>query len=138
MPSVKSRPVSPQPSAAAFRALVRRVSALEHRLTPRRGPRSLAFAFGEADRRSDIMDAEFLRQSIEREEALRKENPSIWRQIDERRRARNRENAALNRPLRAAGLRPVRLQLSLGQMVKKLQRLEARRRTESASSRTSK
>ena len=80
----------------------------------------------------EILQEEFLRRDVAREEALRKENPTLWRQMESARRARNRENAAVNRRLRAEGLPPIEPQLSLAQRVKKLQRLEASNKAKSA------
>jgi hypothetical protein len=80
----------------------------------------------------DILQEEFLRRDVARDEALRKENPALWRRLESGRRARNRETAALNRRLRAEGLRPIEPQLSMSQRVKKLQRLEASNKAKSA------
>jgi hypothetical protein len=86
----------------------------------------------EMSRRMEILEEEFLRRDVARDEALRQENPSLWRHMESGRRARNRETAALNRRLRAEGLRPIEPQLSLAQRVKKLQRLEALNKAKSA------
>jgi len=86
----------------------------------------------EMSRRMEILEEEFLRRDLTRDEALRKQNPSLWRQMESQRRARNRETAVLNRRLRAEGLRPIEPQLSLEQRVKKLQRLEASNKAKSA------
>jgi hypothetical protein len=83
-------------------------------------------------RRMEILEEEFLRRDVTRDEALRKEDPSLWRQLENGRLARNRETAALNRRLRAEGLQPIEPQLSLAQRVKKLQRLEALNKAKSA------
>ena len=55
-------------------------------------------------------------------------NPTLWRAIEKDRRVRNQETSALNRRLRAEGLRPVKLEPSLDQCLKKLKRLESRTR----------
>jgi hypothetical protein len=86
----------------------------------------------EISRRMEILEEEFLRRDVARAEALRKDNPAAWRQIESCRRARNRETAALNRRLRAEGLRPVALELSLARRVKKLQQIAARNHAKSA------
>jgi hypothetical protein len=89
-------------------------------------------AFREFERRREILEGYFLRRQVAYDETLRKGNPTLWRQLETGRRARNREKAALNRRLRAEGLRPVELELSSAQRVKKLQQLEARNKAESA------
>jgi hypothetical protein len=84
------------------------------------------------ERRREILEEHFLRRDVARDEALRAENPVLWRQLETGRRARNREKATLNRRLRAEGLTPVDLEPSLAQRVKKLRQLEARNKAESA------
>ena len=56
--------------------------------------------------RSLIMKVHTLRKTIEDEEALRRNHPEEWRRRDRQRKARNREQAQLNRELLAAGCRP--------------------------------
>lgn len=89
------------------------------------------------DLRDRIIEEHYLRQTIAREEALRRDRPDLWRHAEAGRMARNRQQAELNRRLRAAGCRPVRTELSLKQKVKKLQQLEALNRAETASPRRS-
>jgi hypothetical protein len=83
-------------------------------------------------RRMEIIEEEFLRRDVERESAMRLEHPERWRALENARRARNRDKAGLNRRLRAEGLAPVSLELSLAQRVKKLQQLERSDRARSA------
>ena len=83
--------------------------------------------------RSRLIEEYYLRRAIAREEAFRRDNPDLWRRAKSARVTRNREQAELNRRLRAAGCRPVTTELSLKQKVKKLQQLEARNRAETAS-----
>lgn len=80
----------------------------------------------EMDRRWAIIEEHHLRAEIGRLQALRRDHPEAWRRVEAQRIAGNREQAALNRALRAAGCRPVALQISLAQKVKKLQQLEER------------
>jgi hypothetical protein len=86
----------------------------------------------EIERRSEILKEHFLRQDVARFDALRRENPTLWREVETGRRARNRDTAALNRRLRAEGLSPVELEPSLAQRVKKLKQIEARERARTA------
>jgi hypothetical protein len=83
-------------------------------------------------RRTKILEEEFLRRAVEREKRLRADDPALWRELDLARQARNQETAAVNRRLRAEGLRPVSLELALSQRVKKLQQLEAPNKAKSA------
>jgi hypothetical protein len=89
-----------------------------------------------SSRRMKILEEEYLRRNVAREERLRAENPALWQELDLARQARNQDSAAVNRRLRAEGLRPVALEPSLGQRVKKLQQLEARNKAESAKPKT--
>jgi hypothetical protein len=82
------------------------------------------------DRRARIIEEHFLRREVAREEALRRDDPDGWRRMETWRVARNREQAELNRKLRAAGCRPVSSELSLKQKMKKLEQLETRNRAE--------
>jgi hypothetical protein len=74
----------------------------------------------------EIIEKEHLRRDVARESAFREKHPRLWCELEKARKGRNRETAALNRRLRAEGLRPVRLEPSLEQRVKKLQQLDAR------------
>jgi hypothetical protein len=87
------------------------------------------------DLRTRIIEEHHLQQSIARDEAFRKEHPDLWQRADSARIARNKAQTDLNRTLRAAGCRPVSMELSLKQKMKKLQQLEAQNRAEIASSR---
>ena len=91
-----------------------------------------ARALREFERRREILEEHFLRRQVVRDEGLRRENPTLWRQLETGRRARNREMAALNRQLRAEGLPLVEPELSHAQLLKKLEQLEARNKAESA------
>jgi hypothetical protein len=82
------------------------------------------------DRRARIIEEHFLRREVAREEALCRDDPDWWRRMESGRVARNREQAELNRKLRAAGCRPVSSELSLKQKMKKLEQFEARIRAE--------
>jgi hypothetical protein len=128
MPVAKTR-TTLRPTAATIRSIIRRLDALEHCLRHRGTRGAKRSDFG---RRWEILEEHSLRRQVARDEALRNENPALWRQLEISRRARNRETAALNRRLRADGLRPVELELSLAQRVKKLRQLEARNKAESA------
>jgi hypothetical protein len=86
--------------------------------------------FEEMDRRRSLIEEHFLRREVAREEALRRDDPDWWRRMESERVARNREQAELNRKLRAAGCRPVSSELSLRQKMKKLEQLGARNRAE--------
>ena len=120
-------------SVAAFRDVLRRLDAIERRLS-----RSTPSVHGHSDllRRWEILEEERLRSRVAEDTALQRENPARWREIEKVRRVRNRETSALNRRLRAEGLRPMELEPSLEQRVKKLQQLEARTRAISATRRT--
>lgn len=85
--------------------------------------------------RTRIIEAHYLQQAIAREEALRAEHPELWRRAEASRIARNKAQAGLNRALRAARCKPVEIELSLKQKMKKLQQLEARNRAEIATMR---
>ena len=86
--------------------------------------------------RSRIIEEYHLQQSIARDEEFRREHPDLWQRADDARIARNKAQAALNRRLRAAGCRPVMIELSLKQKMKKLQQLQGRNRAETAKART--
>jgi len=119
---------------AAIRDLDSRVRALERRLAPvRRGPSRSALP--QLELRLRIIEEEALRREVEREEVLHRDRPDWWQQSEQERRARNRAKGPLNRRLRAAGLRPVALELSLAQRMQKLRRLEVRNRAEGAANR---
>jgi hypothetical protein len=75
--------------------------------------------------RWQIIDADVLRREIASDEKVRREQPAVWRDLEQRRLARNRETIELNRQLRAAGCEPMTLRPSLAQKLKMLQRLEA-------------
>ena len=94
--------------------------------------------FEEMDRRRSLIEEHFLRREVVREEALRRDDPDSWRQRESGRLARNREQAELNRKLRAAGCRPVSSELSLELKMKKLQQLESRNRAETEAVRRTK
>jgi len=85
--------------------------------------------------RTRIIEEHHLQQSIARDEEFRKEHPDLWQRADEARVARNKSQDELNRKLRAAGCKPVMMELSLKQKMKKLQQLQARNRAETAKSR---
>ena len=82
-----------------------------------------------------IIEEEHLRRDVAQETAFREKYPRSWADLDKARKSRNRETAALNRRLRAEGLRPVRLEPSLEQRVKKLQQLDARESARTATPR---
>lgn len=92
---------------------------------------------GDGSLRWNIIQEDLLRRRIANDETFRKEHPSLWKQREADRVARNREVAALNRRLRSAGLRPVDPEPSLAQRVKKLRRLESTNRAETARIRSS-
>lgn len=85
-----------------------------------------------------IIDAHYLRREIARDETMRRDEPERWRRQEAQRRLRNREKVELNRMLRAAGCRPMDLEPSLAQKMKKLQRLDATNRAEIERLRTAK
>jgi len=125
---------SKRPTAAAFRDVVRRLDAIERRLTSR----STEPAYRPSDlmRRWDILDEERLRGQIARDGALRRDDLTEWKNREKRRLARNRETVAVNRRLRAEGLRPIELEPSFAQRVKKLKQLEAGNRARTATRKT--
>jgi len=88
------------------------------------------------DLRTRIIEEHHLQQSIARDDAFRKEHPDLWQRADEARIARNKAQGELNRKLRAAGCKPVLLEPSLRQRVRKLQQLQAQNRAEIAKLRT--
>ena len=88
------------------------------------------------DLRTRIIEEHHLQQSIAREDAFRKEHPDLWQRGNEARVARNRAQGELNRKLRAAGCKPVMLEPSLKQRMRKLQQLQAQNRAETAKLRT--
>ena len=123
------------PSAAAFRDVLRRLDAIERRLAGRSADST--HSPSDLMRRWDIVEEERMRRRVADDTALRRENPARWReQLQQTRRAQNRETSALNRRLRAEGLRPMELEPTLEQRVKKLQQLEARNRGGSATARS--
>lgn len=67
-----------------------------------------------------------MRLQVAREAELKKENPALWRKIEQARLQRNRKTESINKRLRAERLRPMELEPSLDQRVKKLKQLEAR------------
>jgi hypothetical protein len=83
--------------------------------------------------RSRIIEEYHLQQSIARDEEFRRDHPDLWQRADDARIARNKAQAELNRRLRAAGCRPVMMEPSLMQKMKKLRQLQARNRAETAS-----
>lgn len=85
--------------------------------------------------RSSIIEEERLRRTVLADQTLRKEHPARWEFMEARRLARNRETAAVNRRLRAAGLRPMTLEPSLEQRVQELRRLESSNRAKTATRR---
>jgi hypothetical protein len=89
----------------------------------------------DSDRRLEIIEEEHLRRDIARHSALREKHPDLWGELEQARKSRNRETGALNRRLRAEGLRPVKLEPSLEQRVKKLQQLDARESARTATPR---
>lgn len=117
-----------QATGAIIRNIIRRLDALEQRL----GRNSRANGPTEFARRWEILEENRLRDQVARDEAFSKRNPELWRQMEVDRRARNRKTTILNKRLRAEGLRPVTLDLSLAQRVKKLQQLEARNHAQSS------
>jgi hypothetical protein len=72
-----------------------------------------------------IIEEERLRLAIARDDAFRAESPEAWRRVEIARRAENRNVAAINRRLRALGLKPMRLSPSLGRR-RQERRLQAR------------
>jgi hypothetical protein len=79
-----------------------------------------------------MLEEHHLQQTIAREEALRTEHPDLWRQVDVARIARNQQLAELNTKLRSAGCRPVTMEPSLRQKMRRLQQLQARNNAELA------
>jgi hypothetical protein len=96
---------------------------------------AISTLMSDSKRRIQIIEEEHLRRDIARHSALREKHPDLWGELEKVRKSRNRETAALNRRLRAEGLRPVRLEPSLEQRVKKLQQLEARESARTATPR---
>jgi hypothetical protein len=84
------------------------------------------------DRAASIIQENQLRREIARLETLRRTHPDVWRRLEAQRIADNREKAALNRALRAAGCPPVSMEPSLAQKRQKRQQLEARNRANTA------
>jgi hypothetical protein len=118
----RSQRRTPQDTEATIRSIIRRLDALERRLQGRRGGTQGPSDF---ERKWQILEEHELREEVERDEAFSKRNPEIWRKMESDRRARNKKTTVLNRRLRAEGLRPVPLTLSLAERVKKLRQLEA-------------
>jgi hypothetical protein len=129
MSRTSSRAIPVGPKAATFREIIRRLDAIERRLN-HGGTRAVP----ESDfaRQFEIIEEERLRRQVARQSLLRQENPILWRKLEMDRRARNREKAVLNRRLRAEGLHPVELEPSLAQRMKKLQQIDARESTRTA------
>lgn len=75
--------------------------------------------------RTRIIEEHHLQRSVAQEDALRSTRPDLWRHLDAERVARNLALTELNRKLRSAGCRPVALEPSLMQKVKKLRRIQA-------------
>jgi hypothetical protein len=98
-------------------------------------PRDILADLREFDRRRDIIEEEHLRRQIARDGALRRNDPTEWKD-GEKGLARNCETAAINRRLRADGLRPIELEPSFERRVKKLQQLEAPNRARTATRKT--
>jgi hypothetical protein len=98
-------------------------------------PRDILADLREFDRRRDIIE-EHLRRRIARDGTLRRRDPTEWKDREKGRLARNRETAAINRRLRAEGLRPIELEPSFERRVKKLQQLEAPNRARTATRKT--
>jgi hypothetical protein len=73
--------------------------------------------------RHSILEEERLQRAVTRDEELRRTRPDAWRSREAERRAENKEIAATNRRLRAAGLEPLRLRPTLAQRRQELQRL---------------
>ena len=96
------------------------------------GTRGLAGYISAFWLRRSILEEEGLRSAVARDEELRQSRPDLWRSLEAARRAENRETAATNRRLRALGLEPLRLRLSLAQRRQELRRLEARNMAEIA------
>jgi hypothetical protein len=82
--------------------------------------------------RFSILDEERLRRSIADDEEVRRTKPDVWRRCEASRLAESREIVETNRRLRALGLEPLGLRLSLAQRRQKLQRLERRNAAEIA------
>ena len=82
--------------------------------------------------RTRIIEEHHLQQAVAREDALRSARPELWRQVDAARVARNLALVELNRTLRSAECRPVALEPSLQQKMKKLHRMQALNRAELA------
>jgi|SRR5687768_16259149 len=102
------------------------------RATRSSGSMSVNAMLAKIDLRTRIIEEHHLQQSIARDDAFRKEHPDLWQRADEARIARNKAQGELNRKLRAAGCKPVMLEPSLRQRVRKLQQLQARNRAETA------
>src|SRR5687768_17139003 len=112
-----------------MRDILQRLEVLERRML--RAPRrDTAPGISELILRWNIIDEERLRGEIARDEILRRKHPGEWRRRERERVAENRAAADLNRRLRAAGLKPQPMRLSLTQKMKKLQHLEAANRAE--------
>jgi hypothetical protein len=82
--------------------------------------------------RMRIIEEHHLQQAIAREDAMRSTDPELWRKVEAARVTRNLDLAELNRKLRSAGCRPVTLEPSLRQKLKKLRRMQALNRAELA------
>ena len=83
--------------------------------------------------RARIIEEHHLQKAVAREDDLRSTRPELWRQVDAERIASNLALTELNRKLRSAGCRPVALEPSLQQKMKKLQRIQDLNRAELAS-----
>ena len=110
-------------------------AALEEAKRRLRKAGAVSTLISDSKRRIQILEEEHLRREVARASALREQHPSVWRELEKTRRIRNRETAALNRRLRAEGLRLVKLEPSLEQRVKKLQQLDARESARTATPR---
>ena len=82
--------------------------------------------------RMRIIEEHHLQKAIASEDALRGTHPELWRKMEAARVTRNLELAELNRTLRSAGCRPVALEPSLRQKMKKLHRMQSPNRAELA------
>jgi hypothetical protein len=83
-------------------------------------------------RRLAIIKEEFFRRQVADHSMIQIEQPALWQALEKGRLELNRETALLNRRLRAEGLRPIELEPSLPQRVKKLQQLDARKSARTA------
>jgi hypothetical protein len=103
-----------------------RLNEMPRTIGRRHDPGRASAAIDESGRRIEIIEEEYLRLQVAREAELKKENPALWRKIEQARLQRNRKTESINKRLRAERLRPMELEPSLDQRVKKLKQLEAR------------